>query len=363
MELGTLNFETINNMGGSKFFTLHSSLFTFHFSLFTLTALLLLSCGSESGRFRLEGRLRHMNQAEFLIYSPDGGIDGIDTIQVREGRFAYETELREPFTFVLVFPNYSEQPIFAEPGAKVTIKGDASQMKEMTILGTDDNELMTSFRMQLNELMPPDVPKAVVGFIKENPQSLVSIYLLKRYLVYAPQPDLKQAYNLASMLLKQKPDNGQLIQLKKQLTALQGGAVKSRLPKFSVNDIKGKTISENNLKAKVNVVSVWASWNYPSTDMQRRLRKQKEKYGDKLAIVSICIDGNPSECRRVVVDRDSLKWPTVCDGHMWETSLLQKLGIATVPANLLIDDKGIIVERNLTPQQLEEKIDQRLREN
>ena len=327
-----------------------------------LTALLLTACGAESGRFRLEGRLRHMNQAEFLIYSTDGAIEGIDTITVREGRFAYETELRDEATFVLVFPNYSEQPVFAEPGSKVTIKGDASQMKEMTIVGTDDNELMTTLRMELNELMPPDIPKAVTAFIKEHPKSAASIYLLKRYLVYSQQPDLKQAYDLTKMMLKENPDNGQLIQLKKQLNTLSGGTVNTRLPNFSATDVKGRKVTESQLKAQLNVVSAWASWSYPSTDMQRRLKKAKQKYGDRLAIVSICIDGCPDDCRQTVVERDSLSWPTVCDGLMWQTPLLQKFGISAIPGNVVINSKGVIIDRMLSAQQLEEKIDRMLLE-
>jgi hypothetical protein len=41
---------------------------------------------------------------------------------------------------------------------------------------------------------------------------------------------------------------------------------------------------------------------------------------------------------------------------MWETPLLQKFGLADVPANLLIDSKGKVVARNLTVKHLEERI-------
>jgi hypothetical protein len=82
-------------------FKVQSSKYKLLFSL--LAAVLLTACGTEKGRFRLEGRLRHMNQAEFLIYSPDGGIVGMDTIKVQEGRFSYETEVRDRATFVLIF--------------------------------------------------------------------------------------------------------------------------------------------------------------------------------------------------------------------------------------------------------------------
>ena len=323
--------------------------------------LLLMACGTESGKFRLEGRLRNMNQGEFYVYSPDGAVEGLDTIPVREGRFIYETELRDKGTFVIIFPNMSEQVVIGESGQKATVKGDATHMKEMTISGTDENEDMTKLRMQLNRLTPPEQDKAVETFVKEHPQALGSIYLVQRYFVADRQPNYKKAAELVGLMLKQSPENGRLISLNRQLKGLTANGDK-RLPTFTVTDVKGRQVTEASLKAKVNVVSVWASWNFMSTDMQRRLMFKKEKYGEKLGIMSICIDGDVAACKRTVIERDSLKWPTVCDGRMWDTPLLAKFGIGSIPACLIIDDKGRITDRNLTPQKLEEKIDQLLKE-
>ena len=322
---------------------------------------LLLSCGPGRNSFRIEGRLRHMNQAEFYVYSPDGGIKGIDTIKVHEGRFAYETMLRDEATFVVIFPNFSELAVFGEPGEKVEIKGDASHMKEMTVEGSEDNEEMTKFRMELNRLTPPEIPKAVEAFIKEHRSSLASIYLLKRYFTTDLNPDFRTAAILTQMMMEANPDNGQLIQLSKQLKSLQGAVLK-QLPKFTATDVKGRQVSEKDLKAKVNVVTVWASWNYQSTDIQRRLQEKKKKYGDKLAIVSICLDGSPADCKRSVVDRDSLKWSTVCDGRMWASPLLSKFGVSDLPANVIADNKGRVLARNLSPSKFNEKIEELLKD-
>ena len=328
---------------------------------FYFFAFLLLSCGPGRNSFRIEGRLRHMNQAEFYVYSPDGGIKGIDTIKVHEGRFAYETMLRDEATFVVIFPNFSELAVFGEPGEKVEIKGDASHMKEMTVEGSEDNEELTKFRMELNRLTPPEIPKAVEAFIKEHRSSLASIYLLKRYFITDLNPDFRTAAILTQMMMEANPDNGQLIQLSKQLKSLQGAVLK-QLPKFTATDVKGRQVSEKDLKAKVNVVTVWASWNYQSTDIQRRLQEKKKKYGGKLAIVSICLDGSPADCKRSVVDRDSLKWSTVCDGRMWASPLLSKFGVSDLPANVIADNKGRVLARNLSPSKFNEKIEELLKD-
>ena len=330
------------------------------FLLFYLFSFFFFSCGVDGDKFRLEGRLRNINHGEFWLYSTDGVIDGIDTIQVREGRFAYETELRTPATMVLIFPNYSEQPIFAEPGKKVTIKGNASQMKEMDVSGTDDNEAMTGLRMNLNKLMPPEIPKAVETFIRENPKSIVSSYLLQRYFLTVANADYQKAYELVKLMIKEQPDNVRLVNWKKQLEGVKNSQRNMRLPDFTAVDVKGRSFSGDVLKAKVNVVTVWASWNFQSIDMQRRLQKSKERYGDQLAVVSICLDASPKDCKQRLT-RDSVKWMTVCDGNMWHTPLVNKLGLTEVPGNIVADNRGIIIDNNLSPQRLEEKIDQLLR--
>lgn len=326
-----------------------------------LLALLLLgSCGVDSDRFRLEGRLRNMHQGEFWVYSTDGGIDGIDTIPVREGRFVYEIPMRSPSTLVIVFPNYSELPVFARPGAEVDIKGDATHLREMAINGTDENGEMTKLRMELNRLMPPEVPGKVEEFIRENPESEVSVYLLQRYFLQEDAADYKRAMALVELMLKEQPDNGRLIEWKKQLPALCRGMAKAKLPAFTASDVKGRTVTQDELKKKANVLTVWASWSFQSTDMQRRLIRLKKDYGERLGVVSICLDARPQDCRQRV-ERDSLPWKTVCDGRVWQTPLLAKLGISEVPASMVIDSRGVIVARDLAPQELEDELKKMLK--
>ena len=100
-----------------------------------------------------------MNQGEFYVYSDDGTINGIDTIKVQGGRFAFEMPCEHPATLTIVFPNFSEQPIFAEPGKTATIDGDASHLKMMKIKGSKDNELMTGFRDKISNASPPEIVK------------------------------------------------------------------------------------------------------------------------------------------------------------------------------------------------------------
>ena len=43
--------------------------YSFRYVAFLLVVLLLTACGGDSGKFKLEGRLRNINQGEFWVYS------------------------------------------------------------------------------------------------------------------------------------------------------------------------------------------------------------------------------------------------------------------------------------------------------
>ena len=322
---------------------------------YMLFALLLASCGAESGRFRIEGHLKNMNQAEFYIYSIDGGFPKLDTIRVEKGRFVYETDLDRPATYSIIFPNGSEQAVFGNSGVVVELEGDASHLKEMTIKGTDENEQMTAWRTNANRLTPPEMKQAAIDFIRENPASSVSNYLLYRYLMLGTTPDYKAAAELTALMLKEQPENGRLIQLDKQLRGLKYAVKGAKLPDFQATDINGNAVSSQSLKAELNIIVVWSMWNYESQSMVRKLSDMKKEYGSRLSLMSISMDARKEDCSRFL-ERDSMRLSTVCDGRMWESPLVQQLGISDVPGNIFIDRQGKVIDVNVPIPKIEEKV-------
>lgn len=336
------------------------SFFAFPAALIALAALLALtSCGAGNGRFRIEGRFRNLNRGEFYVYSPDGGTTGRDTIQVIDGRFSYNVPLSDKATFILIFPNFSQQVVFGENGKVAKVSGDASHMREMEITGTDDNELMTDFRLAANRLSPPEVKEAAARFVEENPASLASLYIVNRHFLQASQPDYAEASRLLKLILKEDPANGRVALLLKQVESLKPSSIGAMLPQFTATDTEGRGISRKSLNGKVNVVSAWASWSYDSVNLQQWLRRFKKEKGADLAVVSICIDADRKACLRQM-KADSINWPNVCDGRMWDTPLMQTLGLSTVPGNIVADANGRIVARNLNTSQMKEQLEKML---
>lgn len=329
---------------------------------YILLALILVSCGAPSGQFKIEGRFLNLNQGEFYVYSTDGLINGVDTIHTTGGRFSYQIPCEDKGTLMLVFPNFSEQPIFAESGKTAHVKADATHLKEMMVEGSDANELMSRFRQAVATASPPETVKKAALFIKDNPKSPVSIYLLKQYFILSVTPDYRQAVQLADVLLKAQPENVELIRLKHDIDIMNVMQVNATMPSFTAVDIYGRSVSDASLRGKVAVVHVWSSWNYESQDILRRLRNLYTDHRSQIGIVGICIDGAKRDCRNFL-KHDSVAWPTICDEQMFDGQLLAKFGLLSIPDNVVMDTNGKVVARGLNANEMNERLKEMLKKS
>ncbi|MCR5270896.1 MAG: DUF4369 domain-containing protein [Prevotella sp.] len=321
--------------------------------LITIIGCLLAACGGSGNRFRLEGQFKNLNQGEFYLYNLEQGTK--DTIKVNDGRFVYDVYLNDTVTYALLFPNYSELPIFAMPGATVKMEGDVSHLKETKILGTPDNKEMTDFRLRVNNMTPPEVKKHAQQFIEENPASPLSIYMLQRFFIQDVNPDYALCAQLATAISKAQPEHIAMQHLSRQLNALRNAGAKGKLPQFTAVDTNGRTVSRQQLQSTVNVVIAWAAWSYESQNILHQMQRLQNEYGSDLAIMSVSLDASVEE-GRYALDRDSIRWPNICDGKLWESPLVTTLGMTSVPGNIIADKQGNIIARDLSASELEEKI-------
>lgn len=382
---------------------LHQSVVPLMAVVFTLVAALVCtSCGTDSRHFRIDGRLLHLNQGEFYVYSPDGTINGLDTIKVQAGRFSYEVACDRPMTLMIVFPNFTEQPVFAQPGKSVDLKGDASHLKEMTVKGTKDNELMNKFREMIRNAAPPEMKKCAQLFVQDHPESRVGAYLVDRYFIHDANPDTKTAVRLVDLMIEKQPENGYLKRQKRQLTASFVATKGADIHNVLGTTVDGKTIGRVQLtKAPVTVVCALATWKYESMSQFRRLAAYAASQQGRVAVVGVSIDASPSLVRSQLASqigisdsasglafgpssgsssgsasgsssgsssasasaaaqgssssRSSSTCYVVCDGKMVESPFFTRLGLTGVPDNIVIKN-GRIAAAHLTDNQLTEFI-------
>lgn len=326
---------------------------------YILLALIAASCSNSSDIFVLKGKFKNFNQGELYVYNLMGrGV--IDTVRLSEGKFTYDILQEDTALLSVVFPNFSEIPVIATPGANLMMAGDATHLREVTVTGTKDNDRLTDFRLRVADKTPPEAEKEAAEFIKENPASPGCLYLLNRYFLLKTNPDYKKVSGLLDVMLKENSGNPQFTQLKKQVQGLKSLKVGSVLPDFTAVTTTGSRITKADLWGDVNVISTWASWSYDSQNIQRQLRKLRKEFGSRLQLVSICLDANTNEHKQTA-KRDSISWAIICDGKMWQTPIISQLGINAVPDNIVTDKNGKIIARGLSAVELQKEIEKKLK--
>ena len=313
------------------------------------------SCGGGGDNFRVKGSFKNLNQGEFYVYSPDGVIAKIDTIHVDKGNFVYTTPCEDPGTLVLVFPNFTELPLFAQPGKTVKIEGDVTTLQDLVISGTPANELMSAFRHDIAGVSPPEQMRKAEAFIREHPESEAAVYILSRYFLQSPTADYAKAQQLCQTIAAKQPKRVALARLQHKASLLAKSAKGSPIPDFTATDCLGRPVTKAALLgAPVAVVTTYTSWNYDSQNTLRMIRREQRRRPGRVKVLTFYLDGNRAELYRQI-KRDTINWPVIADAALFDTPALQQFGLTAINDNVVYHN-GRVVAQHLKQSELIDKI-------
>lgn len=319
----------------------------------------IVACGTDRHHFQLEGHFLKMNMGEFYVYSPDGMLNGVDTIHVKGGRFAYEIPCEHEGTIVIVLPNFSELPVFVKPGKSVDMKADASHIKDIEITGTDENDRMTEWRKNIDGMSPPDQRKQAEDFIRKNPETIMAQWLLRKFFMQIPDADMKKANDLAKVIKASGKASASIALLSQGLERTAHACVGDKLPAFTTTDIYGKSISSKDMMSGKALILVETTWNYESVNLRRMighdLQNMKKNGHSDVKVMTVSLDASAKIIKNNM-RHDSIHWQVICDGKMWDSPLVNTLGIRNIPDNILLEN-GKIIGRHMGYEPLKKELE------
>lgn len=262
-----------------------------------LLTVLLLSCSrGEKGYLRMEGHLKHLQNAQFFVYSDSPDFNRVDTLAVVAGDFQYRTPLSEPTVMTLVYPNFSETLFIAEPGQVLRYEAEVSNLRHASITGSEANDSLTAFRQRYATQSPERQQKAAEEFIRRYPQNMASLALFQKYFEHAEVVTLKPTRELLKALLQAHPAHQGLQALNSRMTALLSTAVgaTTQLQASTLYIFTSVTQSQSNELRRVAQQAMTES-DYSLVDVkidEHDLDSLRQQYGMRYVPGWILVDKN-----------------------------------------------------------------------
>ena len=331
---------------------------------------LLLSCTGHPGEVRLEGEFEHLEQGEFLIYSTDEALDRVDTLHIQDGRFSYKLPALLTATLHILYPNQSELVVFGNPGADILIKGDAQNLSEVEVSGSEDNEHYTEFRQDVNGKSAKEAKAVAHDYILQYPTLAMSRYLFTTYFLCDRETTASEATELYDSLCRACPDDLALSKLATHVRAIDKIRVGQPLPDFALplkpghggNGTEERTLQRADYKDKLLLIAFWAGWKSGSQSAlyrSRRLRRELKGKGQSLELLSYSLDVDEKLLYNLE-KRDSIDYPSYCDFLCLSSPLFLKWGIRELPYFILVTPDGNIAAAGSDWQRDIEKVAKKL---
>ncbi len=312
-------------------------------------------------QYTVNGKLAEAEGRKVYLLKIVGGIkaDTLANKTIQNGTFSFTGNISEPYPYAVAVEGARPKMFFLESGT-TTITGDP---KELKIAGgaaqkayQQYEEAESSIQKKMGELRM-QMESQRKDFLNNNTNSVVSAYLLNIPLGYMLAKDQEAIYKQFTDDVK-KSEFGKKVRTRiDQMTAVEPGR---KAPDFKAATPEGgvKSLAEVVKKGKITMIDFWASWCGPCRAENPNVVRIYNKYNSKgFNIIGVSLDREGEGDKwKEAIKKDGLIWNHVSDLKFWQSDIAQLYNIRSIPATFLLDEKGVIIAKDLRGAELEKKI-------
>ena len=358
--------------------------------LFVLSIIGILSSCSETkdSNFVVKGKLDGMRKGMVYLKSEvNGNLVTVDSIFLKgTENFEFSGNIESPEVFYLSSSrrNSAELPIFVEKG-EMTINAKVKDLLSADVTGSKNQELLDKFNQIIgrfnsrkNELYVKGLQangnkhlktlksiskqytnnenrktRYILNFAVTNGDYDIAPYIALNYLSSSHTTVLDTINKSMSDEVRKGKYGKSLNEL---VTQIKATTVGNKLPSISQPDTTGTNVELENKKGYL-LLKFWGSFDKNSRISNALSKNLADKYSaDDLKIISISLDSNKKQWINAVKE-DNLPWLQVSDLKSYNNEAVIKLAIRVIPENVLVDENGIIVGRNLMRNDISKILD------
>lgn len=368
----------------------------------TLIIAAAMLCGCTSSKVRISGKFLGLNsQTVYLEQMSVSGQTIVDSVALAsDGSYEFLVgDVPSTPTLYNIVYNNERIPLLVSGGEKVTVGSLGSVLKNYTVSGSVESELLREFNseyiagaMALAQKMDEyaqaeesqkvalaqsynaqyrDVKRKQISFIVTNKSSIAAIYALyqrlegERYLVNADS-DIIYFRTVADAVAETYPESPLLISLRNDVARMEAQAslihsIEERnYPDIEADDMYGNKVRLSSLEGNVVLVDFWSAELGNSNALNADLKETYRKYeGRGFRVYQVSADTSKAAWIRAVQEQ-RLPWTSVCDFKGEGSPIFGLYNVRRLPTNYLIGRDGMIVGRDLYGSSLEKRLEELL---
>ena len=367
----------------------------------------IVSCNKVgNNEFEIDGDANGLNDGRNVFLKMQdtltNSLVNIDTAIIANGKFKFEGKVVEPsLHFIAIDSTENSIPFILEEG-KITVAVNKDTIYKSIVGGTYSNEQLVAYSKQTEKVqkqvqqfqetnrekmqqaqMTKDtvvinaLSKEYKTFqdqfkdislkhVEDHPKSYISLLFIKQFL-NDPSFDLARGtkmYENLDPVLKNTKEGKSIKKMldgiktneKKNDTSSTAVEIGTVAPDFSAPSPEGKDTSLKSALGKLTLIDFWASWCGPCRkENPNVVALYKEFHAKGLNIIGVSLDEKADKWKEAIA-KDQLTWTHISNLKGWEDPIARRYHVDGIPATFLLDEKGVVIARDLRGSELRAKV-------